>query len=311
MDRVTTFSAYSSVIANLMSAEQRQNTAQVQISSGKIASDLKGFGGQAESLTAAQTVKIRVDGFVSTAKALSAKLDAQDLALSQISDAGQSARQAIAGALASGSADGLMTALQSAFGQAVAGLNTKYEGHFLFAGGKVDTQPVTAQSMADLTAPPPGGVFQNDQLKATSRLDETTTLQTGLLASDVGQPLFNAFQSLQAFAQGAGGPFGGTLTAAQTNFLTGMLQTFDAANTGLTDTTATNGLMQNRAANALSLQQDRQTTLTTMIGGITDVDVAEAASRLNQSQTALQAAAQVFASLQNTSLLNYLSSPGH
>ena len=50
MDRVTTFSAYNNVIGSLMTSELRLNTANVQVSSGKVASDLKGFGVNAEAL---------------------------------------------------------------------------------------------------------------------------------------------------------------------------------------------------------------------------------------------------------------------
>ena len=326
MDRVTTFSAYNNVISNLMSAEVRQNQANIQMSSGKVADDLKGFGGNAEALTAAQTLKSRVAGFVDTAKSLSAQLNAQDLALTQVADSSQGARQTIANAVASGSADGLMTALQSYFGQAVAGLNTQYNGHYLFSGGKVNTQPVSATSMSDLITTPPvppnppnnpspwtpdpattfNNTFQNDQLAATSRLDESTTIQTGMLASNIGSGVFNAFAQVEAFQQSSGQPFSGKLTQSQTDFLTGMLHTFDAATQGMTNTVATNGLAQDRVAQSETTQQDRQTLLTTMVGGITDVDMAETASKLSQAQTALQASAQIFASLQNTTLLNYL-----
>ena len=310
MDRVTTLTNYNSVIANLMAAEVRQNQAQNQVSSGKVANDLKGYGVNAEALTAANTLKTRVDSYVQTATDLGPQLDSQDSALTQVSNAGLGARQAIANAVATGSADGLMSSLQSFFSQAVAGLNTQYNGTYLFAGGKVDTQPVTASQLSDLTSPPPGGIFQNDQLVTSSRLDESTTVQTGMLASNVGQNLFNAFSSVEAFTQGGSGPLSGTLTAAQTSFLTGMMQTFDQANKGLTDTQATNGLMQNQVSRSQTTQEDRQTTLQSMIAGITDVDMAQAASRLSQASTALQASAQVFASLQSTSLLNYLGNVG-
>ena len=310
MDRVTTLTSYNSVIANLMAGELRQNQAQLQVSSGKVANDLKGYGVNAEALTAANTLKTRVDSYVQTATDLAPKLDAQDSALTEVSNAGSGARQAIANAVATGSAAGLMTSLQSFFGQAVAGLNTQYNGSYLFSGGKVDTQPVNASQLADLTSPPAGGIFQNDQLVAGSQLDESTTVKTGMLASNVGQTLFTAFQSMETFNQGGGGPLTGQLTAAQTSFLTGMMQTFDQANKGLTDTQAANGLMQNQVSTSQTTQQDRQTTLQTMIGGITDVDMAQAASRLSQASVALQASAQVFASLQSTSLLNYLGSVG-
>ncbi len=307
MDRVTTFSAYNNVIGNLMNTELRLNTANVQVSSGKVATDLKGFGVNAEALTAARTLKVRVESFVQGSKNLTAKLDSQNLALSQVMDAGSGARQAIAAAVASGRGDGLMTSLQSYFGQAAAGLNTQYNGHYLFAGGKVDTAPVAVQNLSGLTVPLSAGTFQNDQLAATSRLDEATTLQTGMLADQVGSTMFDAFAQIQQFDQGAGGPFGSQLTPAQSQFLTNMLQTFDAANQGMTDTVASNGLMQNRVSQSQTTQENRSTVLETMIGGITDADMAEAASRLSQAQVALQASAHIFASLQNTSLLNYLS----
>ena len=88
MDRVTTFSAYSGVINNLMTQELRLQTAETQVSSGKVATDLKGFGVNAEALTAAQSLLTQVTGFVQTATTLTSKLDAQDVALGQVATAG-------------------------------------------------------------------------------------------------------------------------------------------------------------------------------------------------------------------------------
>lgn len=310
MDRVTTFSTYNSVINNLLAAENRQNQADIQISSGKVATDLKGFGSSAEALTAAQALKTRVDGYVQTAANVSSQLSAQDSALTEVSDAGQSARQAIAQAIAGGSANGLMASIQSAFSQSVDGLNTQFNGVYVFSGGKVTTPPVAAQNLSDLTSPPPGGVFQNDQLASTSRLNETTTLNTGMLASNVAGPLFNAFQALKALDQGPTGPLTGQLTAAQTTALTSMLQTFDAANQGLTETVAQNGLVQNQVDAIQTAQTKRQTDLQVTIGDMADVDMGQASAQLSQAQTALQASARVFMALQNTSLLNLLNGGG-
>ncbi len=46
-----------------------------------------------------------------------------------------------------------------------------------------------------------------------------------------------------------------------------------------------------------------------MIGGITGVDMAQVSSQLAQVQTAIQASAKIFSSLQTYSLLNFLSPP--
>ena len=309
MDRVTSFSAYNSVISNLLQAENNQNQADIQVSSGKVASDLKGFGSNAEALTAAQSLKTRVDGYVQTASSVASQLTSQDAALTEVSGAGQNARQAIAQALGSGSADGLMASLQSAFSQAVDGLNTQYNGSYLFSGSKVTTPPVSTQTLDQLV--PPGGVgFNNDQLSASVQLNESTKVQTGLLASNIGTPLFQAFQAVAALNAGPGGPLSGQLTSAQQTALTNLLHSFDSANSGLTETVAQNGLVQNQVDTIKTTQTQRQTDLATTIGNMADVDMGQASAQLSQAQTALQASARVFESLRSTSLLNFLTGSG-
>lgn len=306
MDRVTSFLSTQTAMMNLLAAESRQNDAQQQVSTGKLATDLKGFGHQAEALTAAKTLKTRVDGFVDSAKTLTSKLDAQNLALGQVGDAAQSAKDAIANAIATGHADGLMAAMQSFFGQSAQALNTQFDGQYLFAGAQTNTPPVAVSNLSQLPTATTSDMFKNDQLKPVSQIDEATTLQTGFLASDVGGDVFDAFKQMQTFEQGVDGPLSGNLTETQVTFLKGMLNTFGAAASGATDVTAQNGLLQNRVEAVSKTQSDRQDMLETMIGGITDVDVAEAVSRLTQAQTAVQASAQVYATLRNTSLLEFL-----
>jgi flagellar hook-associated protein 3 FlgL len=122
----------------------------------------------------------------------------------------------------------------------------------------------------------------------------------------VGQDLFDAFKQVETFEQGASGPFDGELTQTQVSFLQGMLTTFKAAGEGAVAVTAQNGLLQNRVDTAGKTQTDRQQMLEVMIGGLSDVDIGEAISRLTQAQTAVQASAQVFAALRSTSLLEFL-----
>ncbi len=304
MDRVTTFNAYSSILANLMRAEARQAEAQSQVSTGKRADDSKGFGGDSEALTAARTLKTRVEGFLGGAKSLENRLDSQALALSQIGDAAQEARNAVSNAIANGRADGLMSALESLYGQAVQGLNTQHNGAYLFAGGKSDTAPVSAASLAELAAAPStADVFENDDMVGVQRLDEATTLRTGFLADDVAGSFFDLLRQIKVFHDGAGGPFEGQLTEAQTAFLGGLLAPLDAARASVTETTAENGLLQNRAEATRTVQQERQDMLEGLIGDTSGVDMAEAITRLAQAQTAVQASAQVFATLKDTSLL--------
>jgi flagellar hook-associated protein 3 FlgL len=292
--------------SNLMRAQVLQNIAGEQVSSQKNASDLKGYAKNAEVLTAMKSAQAKVAGFLDQTTLVSNRLDVQDIGIGQVSDASQSARDSIANAIAAGSAETLMQQLNGAFSDVVQGLNSKFNGRYVFAGAKSDTLPTTATSMADLTAGPPiATLFKNDQYVTSNRIDDTTSVDTGQLADKLGTGIYGAFAQVQAYVD-ANGPFTGKLTQAQTDFLGTLLPTFDAVKTGLVTAQAQNGLNQKRFETAKTDLSNQADTLTTMVGGITDVDMAEAITRLESAKLAVQASAQVFASLQNSSLLDVL-----
>lgn len=306
MNRVATGNSYSSVLNDLMRAQVRQQDASAQVSSGKVAGDLKGFARQAETLLATRSIQTKVEGFLTQGLTLTSKLQSQEMAMTQATDASRGARQAVAEALATGRGEALMSELSSWFSSASDSLNARFGGRYLFAGGQVDTPPVSAATMADLTSQPAvSAFFQNDNLVPTSQLDESTTIQSGFLADQLGTGLFDAFRQVQDFVD-VNGDFTGRLTTAQSSFLEGMLDDFDAAASDLTDATARNGLIQNRVDKTMDAQEARRAMLEGMVGGITDVDMAEAISRLQQAQTTVEASAQVFRSLSDSSLLNLL-----
>lgn len=305
--RVSTVGNYSAILANLMAAQQRQLEASERVSSQKNGHDLKGFARNDELLTAMHSVQNRLTTFQEQNGLIADRLTTQDMALNQVADAAQAARQAISEALASGRADTLMSELQGQMNKAVGAMNTRYNGAFLFAGGQINTQPVTAQMLSDLTSGPPiSSFFQNDQFKAQAQIDDATQVTTGVLASDIGQPLLNAFQTIEAFDQGGSGPLNGVLTSAQRTFLENQLATWDTVHTGIVTLAAKNGMVQQRVDSVKTDLTSRQNTLAAMMGDITDADIAKAAADLQMAQTSFQAAAQVFQTLKNSSLLNLL-----
>ena len=306
--RVSTVGNYSAILANIMAAQQRQLEAGVRVSTQKNGSSLKDFAQNDEMLTAMRSVQTRLTGYQDQNSLIADKLTTQDTALNQVADASQAIREAIADALASGDASTLMAEVQGQMNKAVGALNTKYNGNYLFAGGQINTQPVTAQQLSDLTAGPPiGSFFQNDQFKAQAAIDDSTTVTTGILASDVGTPLMNALQTLESFQQGGSGPLGSNLTPAQRSFLESQLSTWDSVHQGITTITAGNGMVQQRVDNIKTDLSSRQTTLAGMMSNITDADMAKAAADLQMAQTSFAAAAQVFQTLKESSLINLLA----
>ncbi|QUD90030.1 flagellin [Phenylobacterium montanum] len=306
MDRVSTATLYSSLVGNLMTAQSNQVSAANQVASGKVATDLQGFGSQAQTLTAMQTVQAQTQSFLDQGNAISAKLTSQDTAFTQISNSMNDASSAISSALATGSGSNIMQSLETAFQGVVAGLNTTFNGQYIFSGGQVNSPATSATSLASLTsAPSVGSLFNNDQYVASNQISQNSTIQTGFLASNVGTAAYNAFQSIESYVQ-TNGPFTSPLTTAQTSFLQSTLSTFQSAAQGVTTVQAQNGLLQTEVTNTQTDLTDQSTTMQSLIGNITDADMAKASTNLQQAQLALQASAKVIASLQSDSLVTLL-----
>jgi flagellar hook-associated protein 3 FlgL len=307
IDRVSTAGNYSAILANLMAAENRQTDAENRVSSQKNGDSLKDYAPQVETLTAMKSVDARITNYQSTNTQIAAKLTTQDGALSATADAATAVRQAITEALANDNADALMQTVQGQFQSAVTNLNAQYDGKYLFAGGQVATKPVSATTLSDLTSGPPiSSFFQNDSFKVQAKLDDATTVTTGQLASDLGTNMLTSFQALQAFDTGGSGPLSGQLTATQRTFLQNQLAGWDQIGQDLTTATAQNGILQNQVDQVATNLVSQKTTLTGMIGGITDADMAKAATDLSNAQLSVQATAQVLQVMQGSSLLNLL-----
>lgn len=308
MNRVSSNGNYSAVLANIQAAQQRQMEAGARVSTQKQGTDLKGYARNAEMLTAMKSIDARIGGYLEQSKLITDKLTTQDFALSQITSSAEGTRETIAQALASGRADTLMQDLQGFFRNSVDGMNARYGGKYVFAGGQIDTLPVSATALADLTNPAYviSDFFHNDEFLTQAKVDDSTTVTTGLLADDLGTDLLTAFKDIQAFEEGVDGPFQGNLTDNQRVFLEGVMSNWDAVHKDLINQTARNGMVQTRVDSVKGDLSSRQISLAGMMGDITDADPAEAATALQQAGVAVQAAAQVFLSLQNSSLLNVL-----
>jgi len=309
MYRVTTNGNYNLVLSNIMLAQQKQMDAGNKVATQKNGSNLKEYARNAEMLTAMRSVEAKLGGYLDQNKLIADKLTTQDFALTQLKDAAAGAKQAIEEAIATGRTDTLMQEIEAQFRNSVSAMNSRYGGKYLFAGGKIDTQPVTADSLTDLTNPLTPAIsdfFQNDDFITEHKVDESTTVKTGLLADKIGTPLMAAFKAMQAFEESGSGPFTGNLTAAQRTFLESQLAVWDTVSSDVVDVTARNGMVQARVDNVKEDLVSRQNSLKGMIGDIVDADMPTASVELEKATIALQASTQVFITLRDSSLLNAL-----
>lgn len=307
--RISSSQVWSNALNNLMDAEQRQVDAGTQVSTQKVATDLAGYGSGSAVIAAYQASLAKTNGYLGVAQTVSDRLTGQDLALNTTSQAASDAKDTIMTALASGDSTSLMQGLQSAFSESLNGLNYKYNGSYLFSGGNDDTPPVSISSMSQLSggAVTVASVFTNGSVKKASTIDANTTIQTGMLASDLGTKMMQIFKDIQDYNDNpATGPFASPLTDAQTQFLTQKSQEFSAAYDDLTNQTAVNGTMQSRVDATTTSLQGQADSMTKLIGDRTDANMSQAVTALQQAQIAVQASAQVLSNLNSVSLLNYL-----
>jgi flagellar hook-associated protein 3 FlgL len=289
---------------DLMRAQREAFDARDQISSGKKAPDLKGYAHTAETLMTARGAQVRTETFISSNQRLASRLEVQDLAYREMSDAASDLREALT------TADGtaLMNQVQEAFDRTLAALNTKFADSFIFSGMRTDVAPINANSLADLQAAVPDvtAVFENAPLRQTARIDEETTIDMNRTASEVVGGLMASFERIADFNAGPNGPFDGPITQAQQTFLRSEITNVIAAFETINDAMGENGAKQARIEASIRSHQVRNDYLTSMIADIEDADMAEAASRLNQAQTAVEVSARTFASLSQVSLLPFL-----
>ena len=200
-----------------------------------------------------------------------------------------------------------MTTLQGYFAQAVQILNSKDANGYIFAGDNNQTPPVTVTDLASLgSIGSVSNAFNNGSVKTSVRIGDNQTVQVGLLASDIGTQLFSLFQQVQQFDSGVSGPFDAKTSASQQSFLEGTIQTAGDAAANVNAEAAGNGIRYKLVQDSISQLQSTSTVYKGFVSNLQDVDVAEALSKLQQNQVALQAAFKMSSTLNQDSLLNYI-----
>ncbi|MEQ1863182.1 MAG: flagellin [Micropepsaceae bacterium] len=286
-------------------ARARQTTE--QISSGKVGDQYADVGDKASVLATAKISAAGIEAFSQSTTEVLTRLNIQDLHLQQLSDLSARLRGAIGDAISTGHAPAFMDEIKNLFEEATGILNAKVDGKYIYGGSRTDQPPVNVTTLAALVAAPTtADVFDNSTLKQTQRLDENETMETGILASDVGTDLMQLFKDIATFDAGAGGPLGMNLTAAQSAFLSTEHAAVPAAQQAINVIAGMNGSRHEQATNVRDRHESMAAYFAKFIGDIENVDLAEALTRLNQDQAAAEAAGRMIAQINQMSLLNFI-----
>jgi flagellar hook-associated protein 3 FlgL len=285
-----------------------------QIASSDKANTYAGFGSQTQVLQATISANARNSAYTAATTMATTQADIQDTQLSSLSDLTNQLKKAVSDSVANNDPSTLMTQVQSIFSQASSILNAQdANGDYIYGGGNSTTPPFSPTSLSDLTALPSAsaGFVNGNDLKSVQVADGQTVTY-GLTASSIGTGLMQSLQDIANFDAGANVNFSGSTTVgeAQGTFLDSQITSLTGVATAITNVAAANGGAYNQLQSAAGQQSDMKTLYSGFISNIQDTNLADAATQLQLNQTALQAALQVTATLNQLTLLNYLPTGG-
>ncbi len=192
--------------------------------------------------------------------------------------------------------------------QAVDLVNRQHRGDYLLGGTRTDQPPFAAAFNADNQ--PISVTYQGNTTAMEAEITEGVTVSGQTLgANDSGTGPRGLLSDTRV-----GADFFNHLISLQNHLLAGdtaAIAATDRADLGKDEENllyhvASTGALQSRLDTTASLAQNRVASLGRLSSSETDADLAETLVRLNQTQTAYQAALQSGAKLLTTSLMDYL-----
>ena len=306
MNRISTAQIPAGSLVDLQRAQRELVEAARQSSAQTRASDLKGYGREAQTLVSAERLAARLSGFQETTRELTTRMQIQDVTLGRAAEAVNKLKDALFQNIGLDSGEGVRAQLEEAFAVIKDTMNTNLGGRYLFGGMMNDRPPVTADTLSALAADPLTDSIEQGAQSQVMRVEESRVVSAGLVADDVISSAFASLKRLAEMDEGPDGPFSGDLTATQRAAIQSELTSLNSAFDNILSRQAENGRLMKEVESADKRLTSRMNALDEAIGGIVNVDLAEVAVRLNQAQFAYESSASVFNVLRNMSLLNML-----
>jgi flagellar hook-associated protein 3 FlgL len=301
MTRVATIPLQRTLASAMSRSQENLATSQLQLNSGKKATDYAGLGLDAVRTLSARSMLAQQESYKSNTARVSTTLSLYDANLGQIDTSLTKMRTDLMTALGTGDSPGLQAIVEDSFGDLRMALNANEAGIPLFAGSQTSGSPFLPKTLQDTIGLDAADAFANDGVRQSTRIGESVDLEYGVGASEVATNLIPAFRTLAE-----AGPFGEKLTDAQKQAITDALAQLDTGLTDVRTVNATNGRNQNKVEQLSERADDRIDLFKELIGSVEDADLGQVAIDITQRKTILEASYSVFAQLNSMSLAQFL-----
>jgi flagellar hook-associated protein 3 FlgL len=289
--RVTQSLSYRNFLSNVESLNERMETASQQVSTGKKLVHLKDSPTGSAELVDLRSELGQIDQYRSNADNGSFMLNITDSALNSVynllTDIFTNGSEAANNSTGPEVRAGVVQAIRAMRDQIFSLANLESRGRYIFAGSRVTAAPFT---MAGDTV-----TYQGDTEVNTIDIGDGVRVKENLIGSTVFEPIFNTINTL--------------LTALENNDESGIkiaLSQFGKTFSGLSQARAEAGVELSKVQDIQYDHDTRETAIRTRQSRVEDANLAEAITRMNQLQTALQATLSAQSMVQRQNLFDYL-----
>lgn len=300
MTRVATIPLQRTMSDAIQRAQQKLSVTQLQLASGKKATNLAALGPETVRNLTTRTLVAKQEAHGTVTTRLATTLSFYDANISGIDSAGQTLSEAIVQAVGTNRGTGLKEAINDAFSQFRISLNASQGGLPLFGGSQTE-EPFRPKNLQDTLAMAPDDAFGNDEVRVSARVSDGLDITYGVTAKELGSSMLQAFRTLAS-----AGEIGEVPTVEQRALMTQALDELRGALAGVRDINGEVGRKQAQVETLSTRAEQRTLLLKDIIGRNEDADLGQVAINLAQEKATLQASYSVFGQLSGLSLASYL-----
>lgn len=310
--RVSTSQVFRNGVESIQRSQQDLSRTQLQLGSGKrILTPGDDPSGAVQSLQLSSAVG-KLEQYERNALSLIQRLRSSETVMGSVVDGLQRVRELVVqgnnGTQTNETRAMIAAEIRQSLDELLQLANTRdANGEYLFAGLSSWTQPFVRTGDGDVA-------YQGDEGQRAVQISAVRTVPLG----DSGQQVFmdipngngdpqSLFATYQQIVEALETPVTDAASRADLNdAMGGALLDLDQALGRLLETRTSLGARLNTVETQSRINEDQLLQVRTALSEIQDLDYAEAISRFNLQQTALQAAQQTFVQVQRLSLFNFL-----
>lgn len=302
MTRVSNIAQHERIVSLIMQAQSDSHAAEVAIASGRKSQNYQGIARDAGRLVEMEISHVRVSQYSENNGLVEDRLQLMESNVSQVADILGVFKSLLINALNSGNAVELNLPNQALqfMDQVATLLNADLDGRHLFAGSMTNTEPVDLAGLPAAYVIPSSdgdaaGYYQGDAVSLSVRADDSLDLTYGIKADALG--FEQALRAMDIVRKGA---------PTDTTMLNHALDVVNSAIDNVANIRTQIGNTRSSLAEIEKKHQDFILYAEETIGDLENTDVTLAITKLNETQTTLQASYTVLSRLGQISLLQFM-----